>query len=318
MKRKKWDKVEEEKLIELRALGLTWHIIAKRLGRSTEQAVSRKYHYMQQDGRAPYSRTPLWGQVKEMQVYCKEFGHRATLKKYGSYAIHFMRRNNLWKRSLPVIKVYPEKFLSSQDKYYWSGFFAADGCVKSHRHVNITLASKDTEHLLQLHKVAGGAFYVTDERVTWDMHNASEVVSFFATLGITPRKTYTLMPPVDLSQSQTRDYIRGYFDGDGCVTSSIQKRGCMIQLVSFNGTYKLLHWIRTSFSDFAGCKVVPAIRKTRGIFVLSYGSFHDFKAIYKWLYTMKGQRLDRKYLRFNQILGLRNEYNNREKPCESK
>ena len=52
--------------------------------------------------------------------YYREHGHRKTLSEYGSYAIHYLRRNKLWIRTQNVVPVFEDVFLQHRDRYYWA------------------------------------------------------------------------------------------------------------------------------------------------------------------------------------------------------
>jgi hypothetical protein len=298
-----WTPENEALLISLRLDGKKWKYIAN-VFNSTEFAVSRKYCYLRASGLAPYKKHDYWNKIDEIKSYLLKYGHVKTVEKYGSYVIHFLKRNNLWKRTQPKPSNYIDKFLKSKDKFYWAGFIAADGCVKGKKHVEIGLAIKDKNHLLKIHALAGGSFYVTDKVCTWSIHRSGDLVRFLNDLNITRRKTFTLKPPVGLSESDTKDFIRGYFDGDGCVTCSWQSRGWFTKMFIFLGTEKMLKWIRLSLRNYAKCTNYPKLTKNRSIHSISYGSKKDFMCIGKWLYSSNGVCLKRKRKKYYQILSI--------------
>lgn len=301
MKRKKWSVAEIEKLIYLKTKNKSWHEISIAINKSIA-AVKRKYHYLQQNGTAPYRENEYANKIEEILSYYETNGHRSVLKKYGSYAIHYLKRNELWKRTQKKIDVYPERFLASEDRFYWVGFLAADGCIRSQSHISLGLSIKDKSHLVKLKEILGGGIYERQNRADLEVHKIPNVVTFLSSLNVIPRKTKILLPPINLNEDESRDYIRGYIDGDGCFTCSTQKRGNFVQLISINGTEKLLGWIRTCFSKWCKCAASPSIRETRGTFVLSYGSSGDFMKIGTWLYSKrKASKLERKYKRFFDI-----------------
>lgn len=292
----------------MKLAGKSWLIIAKSFKR-TPTAVESQYHILQRNGKAPYYESRWHGQIADVIKCYKIHGHRATLKKYGSYAIHFLKKNGKWKRTLPVVAVYNDRFLSSKDKYYWAGFFAADGCIRGPSWIDIGLAIKDKKHLEKIHKLAGGSMYIYKKRATatWSMHKCLPIISFFNSLNITSRKSLTLKPPKGLTAVQIRDFIRGYFDGDGCVTHSIHKSGRMVQLISFLGTFEMLKWIRKNINKQIQCKTFPAIRSDKNVFVVSYGSEADFTNIGNWFYENNKVCLKRKHDRYCKILNLRHK-----------
>jgi hypothetical protein len=312
MKRINWSSDKDDTLIRLKSEKKTWDEIAKQMS-STHVAVESRFHILQRKGKAAYFKTVLCDQLENILLFYKENGHCATINKFGSYAVKFLQKRKLWKRTLNIVKVYPEQFLQSKDRYYWAGFIAADGCIKSDTHLDIGLSDKDVAHLKKIHALAGGTLYTNiRNRATWDTHQARPIIDFLKTLNITKRKTKTLRPPKNLNEEQSKDFIRGYIDGDGCYTCSWQKRGCFVQVISACGTKCMLEWIRLCLKNWAGSEARTSIRKDRGISVLSYGSQHDFECIGQWLYSNKaGERLERKFDKFFQILDVMKKYCNR-------
>lgn len=112
--------------------------------------------------------------------------------------------------------------IDTEQKAYWLGFLFADGYLSSSSYnMELSLGIKDRAHLqkfadfLEHHnnvKVDSYRcrFSVTNKHL-WETLNR---------LGCTPRKSLTLKfpdPEIFKSPLLIRDFIRGYFDGDGCI-----------------------------------------------------------------------------------------------------
>lgn len=116
--------------------------------------------------------------------------------------------------------------VDSEQKAYWLGFIAADGCVKvrcQNRYtLYIGLKYSDRQHLQTFLNHLGSDNPVNISRIMGYKQARIEISSkqlcqSLIRLGITPRKSLTLeMPP--LLGKLTHHYIRGYFDGDGSVS----------------------------------------------------------------------------------------------------
>lgn len=123
--------------------------------------------------------------------------------------------------------------IDSEDKAYWLGFIYADGFITKRKPghgqnvLGITLAEKD-----HLEKFAGNI--ETNKPVkTYEKKNAyhkggishehklalisNKLVSDVERLGVLERKTFLLENLPNIPKELKRDFIRGYFDGDGSV-----------------------------------------------------------------------------------------------------
>lgn len=121
--------------------------------------------------------------------------------------------------------------IDTEAKAYWLGFFAADGCVRNKGTIVLALAAKDLVHLERFKKDLEATYRIykysararKDGSVVHPVVNltisSQKMVRDLEDKGIGRRKTFTLDFP---SKNQVPDhlmrhYLRGYFDGDGCI-----------------------------------------------------------------------------------------------------
>lgn len=121
--------------------------------------------------------------------------------------------------------------IDSKNKAYWIGFISADGNVYKNK-LSIELNNKDDELLKQ---------FITDletprplyyrerkngtKSVTVEIRN-NKIVEDLRKYNIIPKKTYNLCFP-NIDKKYYKDYIRGFFDGDG--TYVLQKKSRFIK-----------------------------------------------------------------------------------------
>lgn len=124
--------------------------------------------------------------------------------------------------------------IDSDEKAYWVGFIAADGCIYQYKEENkqdilsIALAIKDIEHLrkfqqaLQTNKpISIGKHGKNKQYQHASLQVSSNKISVdLQRVGITPRKTYNVKWPT-IPENLLPAYIRGYFDGDGTISTDI-------------------------------------------------------------------------------------------------
>jgi intein/homing endonuclease len=150
--------------------------------------------------------------------------------------------------------------IDSEEKAYWLGFIAADGCIlivnknsnPSYR-LSIGLSEKDLNHLEKfkksielnhkLYKRENKYNYKDQLSIKISYHIRIHSKKMFNDLldkGITPRKSLTLKPPLNVPEDLIRHWIRGYFDGDGSVGIRKNIDTLSIQL---SGTKEVLEFI---------------------------------------------------------------------------
>lgn len=114
----------------------------------------------------------------------------------------------------------------SHELGYFLGLVSADGCIASNENcIYIELQEQDGELLERLNKIIGNEREVKYYKTSKGYKNAKlyffskEVKEILAEYNIIPNKTYdeNFNFPYKLNRGFWLDYIRGYFDGDGCI-----------------------------------------------------------------------------------------------------
>lgn len=111
---------------------------------------------------------------------------------------------------------------------YLAGLIASDGClIKDGRHINLTSTDigllEEAKNILSLNCAiakkkngfGGYGYFIQFSDVS--------LYDFLQQAGITPAKSKTILK-VDLPDQYYRDFLRGLFDGDGCIYGFWDKR----------------------------------------------------------------------------------------------
>jgi hypothetical protein len=117
--------------------------------------------------------------------------------------------------------------INSEEKAYWLGFIAADGNIHDNC-LGVFLSAVDRDHLVLLAASLHSSHPVVDytqEGYAYSRFRifSTELTEDLKSLGIAPRKTFTLQWPA-LSAAMLRHYARGYVDGDGCFSINSKSR----------------------------------------------------------------------------------------------
>lgn len=151
--------------------------------------------------------------------------------------------------------------IDTPEKAYWLGFIYADGNVREDtvRHgyaVSIGLQKSDYKHLKKFNKALNGNVEVKFNSSTCNLNgkiceacriefHSKKMVQDLKRHGAVPNKTFVIEYP-DIPNEFDRDFIRGYFDGDGCLYKSDHKGKTSTLHANFTcGSVKFLEQLRS-------------------------------------------------------------------------
>lgn len=146
-------------------------------------------------------------------------------------------RKELIKRGIEIRpnrqKRYNEHYfdvIDTEEKAYWLGFIYADG-HNGTKGLEVTINEKDKSHLEKLSQAFESNLklsYRPKQRAYRFCINNSHLKNRLNELGVTRNKTFNISFPSFLPKELQRHFIRGYFDGDGCI---VQVEGKTRQII---------------------------------------------------------------------------------------
>jgi transposase-like protein len=197
--------------------------------------------------------------------------------------------------------------INREGQAYWLGFLMADGCVyipkagsavlkvymaiTDYKHLNKFLASIKSNHSITMRRKngikIGAGIAIQNKSITDDLIRH----------GCVPRKTFKLSYPKNIPESLTNHFVRGYFDGDGCLSKRSNRSEWSIDIA---GAYRFLRDMQNMFCiNRLAKKKEP--RKQKGIYMLSYAGNIQVKRIMDWMYDNSTIYLDRKYQKYKEL-----------------
>jgi len=148
--------------------------------------------------------------------------------------------------------------IDNEEKAYWLGFISADGCVriiqkkkkngefgKQSYVFSMQLAKKDKIHLEKLLKALNSThkIFYCEKNQSYGIAICSKIFCIhLINQGIIPKKSLILKPNKNISYDLKKHFIRGYFDGDGCI--SIPNNNPIKVNLKILGTKEILEWIK--------------------------------------------------------------------------
>jgi len=214
--------------------------------------------------------------------------------------------------------------INTEEKAYWLGFLYADGCIYLQNHerknnricsqyvLKIGISKKDEIHLqkfadifnVKLHYRQNGNSIESYVQI-YDEYLYNRLYE----LGMRNRNLNIIKNNV--SNDLFRHFIRGLFDGDGCITIFSQKQKhkdivyireqCIISFACFSyGFANDLQDIICNEIKLLKNKIVK--HKNSSCWYPSWGAKQDIKSFKDWLYNDATVCLDRKKQKFDNIL----------------
>jgi len=221
--------------------------------------------------------------------------------------------------------------IDTEEKAYWLGFLYADGYVRERKNIGSELRLKlsiiDKDHLLKFKK-----FISDDENIpivyeesknkkkklndtdiqeyynnskTYKISiNSKKIVSDLIKLGCVNKKSSIIEFP-NINESFYKDFIRGYFDGDGSISYS--KKAIVLNFVS--GSLNFLKRISYELNKNCNCKHANLIGSSDSYKYICYTSLSDIESIYNYLYVCDENiiKLERKLAKIKHVI---ENYNN--------
>lgn len=194
--------------------------------------------------------------------------------------------------------------INTEEKAYWLGFLYADGCVSSNRNtIELCLCVEDKHHLEKFknfmdsehsigfhHGKLGDSYRISirDNDLKNDLIKA----------GCVPNKSLILKFPSEdiITTELIRHFIRGYFDGDGCLCKTENT-----EYIDMIGTMEFLQKIQSILNNI-GIKssICPLATKNRQsnnyrLILSNKKSRRDFL---NYIYKDTSIYLDRKYKKY--------------------
>ena len=195
--------------------------------------------------------------------------------------------------------------IDNKEKAYVLGFFVADGHIRARSSgcYRVGFTSGDKDHLLLIRDLLDSKHKLYEKRDSraktkcYDLFVSSKtMVGNIRSLGYDARKSYTSTYP-DIPSDLDSHFIRGVFDGDGCLSRKIVKGKYCYPQLDFNGSYCLVSEINNRLPKHVAIRQVK-----RNMWKIGFSCRKAFDVL-EWMYTdSDGLRLERKYRRYEEAL----------------
>lgn len=193
--------------------------------------------------------------------------------------------------------------IDSPEKAYLLGWAFSDGCNnKKMNGFRINLHEQDLEIIKKFKKYTKSEHpikYIKKQK-QYSIFISSKIMSEdLQKLGCIPVKSLVLKWPRNLSEEYIKLFIRGYFEGDGCI-STYQNKNCKTFIgykLDILGSHQFISKLSKIINKIL--KIRFSYSKKKSISVLYSGDYYKILNLLEWLYEDHASlRLSRKYKRF--------------------
>lgn len=227
---------------------------------------------------------------------------RRELRRSGVDAKDFRPRGDRGRRPTNA-RLYRFNAFSNRDAdtAYWAGFLMADGSISDSGAISLTSHEQDRGHVVLFARWIG----LTEA----DVHQAkankysgpkatvhighSRFVSDLGVWGVVPRKSYVFSEP-QVSDELFPHFVRGWFDGDGCVSLRKGRERCRI-----TGNRTAMEWLSDQIHSRSGGMISPKVvdRKDGRVWAkLCLNGANNVLKVVRWMRPYVTPCLDRKWL----------------------
>ena len=230
----------------------------------------------------------------------KELGHRIN-KSYAS--IQSKIRNAKLNKRISKHPINSNFFKAwSSEMAYVLGFITADGNlqqIKQGYHLHI--ACDDYDIIEKIKKTLQSSTPIRNKmrfngKISYSLRFSDKFIfKDLMELGVTPRKSLIIRPP-SIPRKYVWAYIRGFFDGDGCVyISKTTRYPSKLHTLFYTGSLHMAQFLFHTISKYLkkyGGNIMK--KKGKNAYVLHFGQKHS-EAIFHYMYTNATIFMDRKY-----------------------
>lgn len=241
-----------------------------------------------------------------MKEICKLY----NVSKYKILSI--IRKNNIIRKTAKKYSYNEDIFENIDNEYkaYWLGFLYADGYVrqrKSSSELRLKLSTKDIDHLLEFRRFISidnipiKSYIKDNTKTSFISISSNKIVQDLINVGCVNKKSFIIKFP-NIRQDLIHHFIRGYFDGDGWISNSVNNfrfgivSGSKSMIIDINKY--LCNSILINENN---------IYTVKNCFIINYSSVTDLIKIEKFLYKDALIYLKRKKDKF---ISINNYYEN--------
>lgn len=192
----------------------------------------------------------------------------------------------------------------SSEMAYIVGFITADGNLqRTQKGYHIHIACDDIDIIEKIRICLQSATPIRKKlrangKISYSLRfSDKDIFNDLLALGIFPRKSLTIKPP-KIPKRYLWDYLRGFFDGDGCVHIFRTRYPSKLNMYFYTGSFYMAQFLlQTILAYLDGYKGKILKKRDKNAFVIHFGRRHS-EVIFGYMYNKATIFMDRKYITF--------------------
>jgi len=204
--------------------------------------------------------------------------------------------------------------VDTPEKAYFLGFIFADGCLidnpEEYRYrLNIKIHNKDEDILERFISLLDSEIKIWRSKgrdISEIGFSSRKMINDLKNTGLHQNKTYTIEYP-KIDEKLERHFLRGYFDGDGCIRINEDKRDKSKRgdLRIVGGSVKFMETLNERMSKLFGVNINKVYGpKNKQYKFIGWAGMSDIEQIYNGFYYDTDLFLIRKKIIFDEVIGI--------------
>lgn len=199
--------------------------------------------------------------------------------------------------------------IDSKEKAYWLGFLYADGYVGNDNRIELCLKESDKKHIEKFKNAIKSEHKISIKK---NILQGKEFISYrivirdelmnksLKALGCINNKSLVCEFPL-IKDELLIDFIRGYFDGDGCIFFDKRSSNLLPRAEFSCGSKKFITELQCILKNKFNLKT--SLYNDRNIYSLRFGNSKEAKKFLNLIYENSHEhiRLDRKYKLYTHL-----------------
>ena len=285
--------------------------IGKILGRTTQAITAKCFELDLYKKELPWEEWELDFLKKNYMEMCK--AEIAEILKRTPSAIGLKASRMGFKKYPYFCDYHYFDVIDTEEKAYWLGFLAADGWInRSEKNnagvVGVELQYGDINHLKKFNKSLNGNYRITDRWRKCSLSNSDKknhmcmlrifsitMYNSLVKLGFSNNKSFDADIPL-LDKNLQRHFIRGYFDGNGCISIShnyLHVSFCTAAILLKNELINILSQNNIHIGDYSYIS-----EYSKDIYIPEATSMENKLKLLDYMYKDATIYLDRKYKKY--------------------
>ena len=195
----------------------------------------------------------------------------------------------------------------SPEKWYWIGFLLADGNI-FRSELRLKIGEIDIDHLKKYCDFLNLSYdkitIVTNEHSSYTKKKSVtsckvvisdyKIVEYLKSLNFTYNKSGKEIPPDNIPDIYLRDFLRGFFDGDGSINSKNMAK------LNFVGSLDMLNWINNTLNNVLNIPKATITPKGK-IYSITWYRLETKLKILDYFYKDSEVYLERKFSLYKEM-----------------